>query len=66
MANDGNALALRFASADLKADREIVLAAITRHGNHLCYASEDLKADREIVLAAVTNDGYALHYASKI
>jgi hypothetical protein len=48
---------LQYASDDLKADKEVVLAAVTQNGNALQYASEDLKADKEVVLAAVTQNG---------
>lgn len=71
--------ALAHASDDLKSDRAVVLAAVSRdgraweyvvdngemrHDSVLKYASDDLKADRDIVLAAVSAYGYALKYAS--
>jgi len=40
-------------AAELKADREIVLAAVNLKGLTVQYAAAELKADREIVLAAV-------------
>lgn len=62
------------ASAELRADREIVLAAINEtsdvkerlpnHGSMLEHVSEELKADREIVRAAVRQDFRALQHAS--
>ena len=62
------------ASAELRADREIVFAAINetsdvaeRHPNYgsmLEHVSEELKADREIVRAAVRQDFRALQHAS--
>ena len=52
-------------SKNLKADREIVLVAVTNCKYALKYASKNLKADREIVLAAVTKHGSALYYASE-
>ena len=54
---------LEDASAELRADRRAVLAAV-RHGmsSPLQYASAELRADREIVLAAVRTDGWALKY----
>ena len=45
--------ALYDASAELKADREVVLAAVQQNGFALGYASAELRADREVVLAAV-------------
>ena len=57
--------ALKFASANLKGDKELVLAAVAQKGVVLRYASEDLKGDKELVLAAVMQDGYALDYASE-
>jgi hypothetical protein len=56
---------LVYAPEELKADREIVLAAVQNHGRALQFASQELKADREIVLAAVQNHGAALEYASE-
>ena len=47
----------------IKADREVVLAAVSNNGLALKYADDTLKADREVVLAAVSNDGWALQYA---
>jgi hypothetical protein len=46
-------LALRHASAELKGDREVVLAAVAKSGEALYYASAELKGDREVVLAAM-------------
>jgi len=64
--------ALQYASTELRADREVVLAAATAvtqfarcEGDpSLKYASDDLRADREVVLAAVTHNCEALEYAS--
>lgn len=49
-------------NADLKTDREVVLAAVKSSGVALEYADESLRADREVVLAAVKSDGGALEY----
>ena len=46
--------ALEFASADLQATPDIVLAADTSRGLALMHASADLRATHDIVLAAVT------------
>ena len=48
-----------------KADREIVLAAVSHNGRALQFATEELKGDREIVLAAVSQYCYALQYATE-
>ena len=55
---------LGYASAEVQADREVVLASVKRFGPALRYASTELQADREVVLAAVKKQGYVLHYAS--
>ena len=44
--------ALRFASPELRADRELVRAAIQRSGSALQYASHALRADLEILVEA--------------
>jgi hypothetical protein len=57
--------ALNFASAPLREDREVVLAAVHEHERALSFASADLRDDREVVLAAVRQHGQpALQYAS--
>ena len=48
-----------------KADREIVLAAVSKSGNALEYAAEELRGDREIVLAAVSQCCSALRHATE-
>ena len=53
-----------YAAAELRGDREIVLAAVAQDGNALWYAEAELKGDREIVLAAVAQHGNALRYAA--
>jgi hypothetical protein len=60
-----NGFALQYASEELKADREIVVAAVKRDGLALGYVSEGFKDDIEIVLAAVQQNGLALQYASE-
>ena len=41
----------------MKADRDIVRAAVQRIGWALEHAAEEMKADRDIVLAVVKQDG---------
>ena len=43
---------LQHASEALRADKEVVLAAVAQDGDALEHASEALKVDREVVLAA--------------
>ena len=42
--------ALRFASEELRADKEVVLEVVKQDGRALQFASEELRADKEIVL----------------
>ena len=51
---------LRYADDKLKADREVVLAAVSRWPGALRYAHDSLRADRSIVIAAVSKDGHCL------
>ena len=59
-----NGWVLRHASAELRADRELVLAAVGQQGAVLEFASPELRADRDVVLAAVGQNGRALEFAS--
>lgn len=52
-------------AADLKSNRDMVLAAVTVDPRNLQYASVSLQNDKEIVLAAVQVDGRAVIYASE-
>ena len=51
-------------SDELKADRTLIMAAVSKRGALLMHASGQLKADKELVVAAVNNNGHALEYAS--
>jgi hypothetical protein len=60
---------LKYVSDELRADKDVVLAAILpdgswKHARTLEYASTNLKADREVILAAVSHEGLALQHAS--
>ena len=44
-----NGLALGYASAELRADREVVLVAVQQDGGALKHASPELRADRELM-----------------
>eukprot|EP00971_Amphidinium_carterae_P267232 5301077-Amphidinium_carterae.1 len=56
VSRDGALLAR--ASAELKRNRHIVLAAVSQDGEALQHAAPELKSDKEIVLAAVLQNGY--------
>ena len=55
---------LECASAELRADRGVVLVAVMKNRDALLYASAGMQADREVVLAAVNKFGDALRHAS--
>lgn len=55
--------ALKYASNELKEDKEVVLNAVANHMNALKHASNELKKDKEVVLKAVCSDGRSLEYA---
>ena len=59
-----NRTALEFASAGLKADTDIVMAAVQSDGMALECACTALQARMDIVKAAVQSDGGALQFAS--
>ena len=48
-----NMQALRWASKELRGDKEVVLAAVQQNGQVLPFASKELQKDEEVVLAAV-------------
>ena len=50
---------LSMVSDELKADKELVMAAVEQDDS-LDFASDELKADKEVVMAAVNNDIDAL------
>ena len=52
------------ASEELRADREIVLAALSQDGGALEYAAKELRADKEVVLGTVSQSGNALWCAA--
>eukprot|EP00971_Amphidinium_carterae_P293136 5819954-Amphidinium_carterae.1 len=53
-----------YATQALRADHEIVLAAVRQNGWALEYATEALRGDREVVQAAVQQDAGALLFAA--
>ena len=58
--------ALYSASDELKADKELVMAAVEQdyQGHNLEHASDELKADKEVVMVAVKDLPYTLQFAS--
>lgn len=58
-------MALEYASDELKADREIVLAAVQKDGWALEFATKEFRADREFVMAAFKKNIGSIEYASK-
>ena len=58
--------ALQFATDELKGDRKIVMAAVSKHGRGTSNsAAEDMKGDCEIVMTAVSQAGLALPFATE-
>ena len=59
---DNNYFSLAEADEKLKADKEVVLAAVKQDGYAFQYADKKLRADKEIVLEAVKNTGSAIRF----
>lgn len=55
---------LKFASPELKGNREVALKAVGGYGFALRFVDESLRGDKEIVLAAVSNNGHALEFSA--
>ena len=49
---------LRYASAELRGNREIAMKTLSKDMWALQFASEELRGDREIVMKAVSKNGY--------
>lgn len=60
---DDDGLRLQEAPAYLRAEREVVLAAVIQNGRALRFASSELQGDRDVVQASVQEHGRALRYA---
>jgi hypothetical protein len=56
---------LKYASSQLKKDRDVVFTAVCNNGEALQYASKEFRKDKEIVLAAVRSHSRALFLASE-
>lgn len=57
--------ALKYASVELRQDKEVVLTAVQRYGYALQHASEQLQGDKDVVMLAVMQNGEALQFASE-
>jgi uncharacterized protein (TIGR02145 family) len=55
---------LKFASDDIKKNKELVIASVKQNGNMLEFAVDDLKHNKEVVSFAVQSKGSALQFAS--
>ena len=53
------------APEEVKADRDFMMAAVTKSGDALRFASEGLRSDRGLVMTAVSRLGASLEYASE-
>lgn len=58
-------LALRPAPSTIRADRDVVLAAVKKYGPALEYAADHLKADKAFVLTAVRENVTAWRFADE-
>ena len=56
--------AFRHAHDDLRADPQVVIAAVSKGGTNLIHAHPALRSDLNIVTIAVSDDGNALRFAS--
>lgn len=62
---ENNGKALKWASPEIKNNREIVLRVLKRSHHYFQYASDFLKNDKEFVLEVLKHDGRALQYVSE-
>lgn len=60
---DANLLGLL--SKKMRADKDVVIACVSKSGCDLFYASKELRADKEVVAAAMSDTVSALEYASE-
>ena len=56
---------LKYASDELRNDRDVVLTAVKQDGWALGWASLELRNNKEVVLTAVRQDSRALEWVSK-
>ena len=65
LALDSHGKALQHASAELRADRNIALAAVAQDGLALQFVAAELHVDREVVWEAARQNRDALQYAAE-
>ena len=53
-----------YASARMRGDEDVVMAAVTQAGYALKYASEDMRNNKKVVMAAVAQYNKAFVFAS--
>jgi len=58
-----NTFAYSFATPELKRDKDVVLALVSKDGNSLQKVPYELRRDRDVIMAAVSEKGTALKYA---
>ena len=59
-----NGRALKYASDELRSDREVVMSAVSCDAWALEFASDELRNDRKVVLVALKNDKKVIEWAS--
>merc|ERR1739845_27643 len=57
-------MVLRYASQDVRADRQIVMEAVRSNGLSLEFASGDLRGEQRVATEAVRQNGLSLQFAS--
>ena len=57
--------AFRYAQKELRADKDVVLAAVIKYSYNLNYAPEEFKKDKAFMLAVVKKAPFSLEYASE-
>jgi len=60
-----NGYALEYVDEGLKADKEVVLAAVNLTPDSIEYADDSLKADKEVVLASLASPGDSFKFVDK-
>jgi len=58
----GTGDAIRHVPEEVRADREILLAAVTNNGEAIRYVPRRFRTDRDIVMAAVTQNRRAIRH----
>ena len=48
---------MEHASSELKADKEVVLAAVMQHGQAFKHTADEVQLQKDIIVATVTKDG---------